>query len=131
MNCDVGDDRIQHALWCAITLPVFSNLKNVVVLRGANNLLLDSPKDIVRGILEIARSFETNYSCVNVIIQVSIEKVNQILKLKCYESSYTFVSHDSGWTLADGSLNADLYYSDRLQPVENKIWNWLSQYLIQ
>ena len=49
---------------------------------------------------------------------MSIKKVNQILKLKCYESSYTFVGYDSSWTLANGSLNADLYYSDRLHLVE-------------
>ena len=87
--------------------------------------------DIADGILEIARSFKTNYSCVNVIIcgilprddswsvnRVSIKKVNLILKLKCYESSYTFVSYHSGWSLANGSLNADLYYLDRLHLVE-------------
>ena len=50
--------------------------------------------------------------------RVSIKTVNQILKIKCYESSYTFAIHDSGWTLADGSLNADLYYSNRLHLVE-------------
>ena len=49
---------------------------------------------------------------------MSIKKVNQILKLKCYESSYNFVNYDSGWTLANCSLNADLYYSDRLHLVE-------------
>ena len=48
----------------------------------------------------------------------SIKKVNQILKLKHDESSYTFVSYNSGWTLANGSLNANLYYSDRLHIVE-------------
>ena len=55
-------------LWRALNLPVSLNLKNIVVLYGTNNLLLDSPKDITDGILEIARSFETNYSWVNVII---------------------------------------------------------------
>ena len=44
LNCDVGGDKIQHVLWHALNLPVFSNLKNVVVLCGTNNLLLDSPK---------------------------------------------------------------------------------------
>ena len=122
MNCGVGGDRIQHVLWRALNLPAFSNLNNVVVLCGTNNLLLDSPKGIADGILEIARSFKTNYSCVNVIIcgilprddtwsvsWVSIKKINQILKRKCYESSHTFVSYDSGWTFTNGSLNADLY----------------------
>ena len=108
LNCGVGGDKIQHILWRALNLPVSLNLKNVVVLCGTNDLLLDSPKDIADGILEIARSFEINYSCVNVIIcgilprdnswsvnRVSIKKVNQIQKLKCYKSSYTFRSYDS------------------------------------
>ena len=99
-----GGDGIQHALWRALKLPASQNQKNVVVLCGTKTLLLDSPKDIADGILEIARLFEINYSRVNVIIcgilprddswsvnQVSIKKVNQILKLKCCESSYTFV----------------------------------------
>ena len=104
LNCGVGGDRIQHVLWRALNLPVFSNLKNVVVLCGTNNLLLDSPKDVADGILEISRSLKTNYSYVNVIIcvilalddnwsvnRVSIKNVNQILRFKCYESSYTLL----------------------------------------
>ena len=84
--------------------------------------------------IETARSFEINYSCGNVTIYgilphddswfvnpVSIKKVNQILKLKSCASSYAFVSQDSDWNLADGSLNADFYYSDRLHLVEKGI----------
>ena len=59
LNCGIGGDRIQHVLWCAVNLPVFSNLKNIV-LCGTNNLLLDSPEDIADGILEIAKSFKSN-----------------------------------------------------------------------
>ena len=66
LNCGVGGGRIQYVLWRALNLPVSLNLKNVVVLSGTNNLLLDSPKDIADGFLEIARSFETNYSCISV-----------------------------------------------------------------
>ena len=108
LNCGLGGNGIQHVLWRALNLPVFSNLKKVV-LCGTNNLLPDLPKNIADGILEIARSFKTNYSCVNVIIcviqprdnswsvnRVSIKDVNQIFKFRCYESSYTFVSYDSG-----------------------------------
>ena len=81
-------------------------------------------EDIFDGILEIARLFKTNYSCVNVLIcgilprddswsvnRASIKEENQILKLKCSES--VCFCYDSGWTLANGSLNTDLYYSDR------------------
>ena len=132
LNCGIVDNRIQHVLWRALNLPVFSNLKNTAaVLCGTNNLLLDSHKDIVDGILEITTSFKINYSCVNVTIfgilplddswsvsRVSIKKVNQILKLKCCESSYIFVSYNNGWNLAYGSLNADLHYSDGLHIVD-------------
>ena len=133
LNCGVGGGRIQHALWCALKLVAFSNSKNIVALCGTNNLLLDSPKDIVNGVLKIARSFIINYSCANAIIcailarngswsvnRVSIKKTNQTVKLECHKSSYTFVSYDSGWTPAHGSFNADLYYSDRLHLVEKR-----------
>ena len=131
LNCSIGGDRIEHVSWRALNLPVFLRLKNIFVLCGTNNLPLDSPKDIADGILEIARSIKTNYICVNVKIcgilprddswsvnRVSIKKVNQIMKLKCYRSSYTFVGYDRAWTLANGSLNRDLYYSDRLNLVK-------------
>ena len=131
MNFGVGGNKIQHVLWCVLNLPVFSNLKNVDVLCRSSNLLLASPKDVVDGVLGIARSFKANCSCNNVIIcgilpcddswsvnWVSIKKVNQILKLKCYKSFFTFVSYSSCWTLANGSLYADLYCSDRLHLAE-------------
>ena len=119
-------------IWCfSFRWKGKSNQLNQFEPNWTNNLLLGSSKDIADDILEIARLFEMNYSCVNVIIcgilshddswsvnQVSIKKVNQILKLKCYKSSCTFVSHNRGWTLVDGSLNADLYYSGRSHLVE-------------
>lgn len=71
----------------------FSNLQNATRLCGTKNLLLDSPKVIVDGILEIARSIQTNYSYVNVVTcvilplgdswsvnRMPIREVNQILK---------------------------------------------------
>ena len=68
LNCGIGHDRIERVLWRALKFLVFLSLKNIVVLCVTNNLPLDSPEDIADGILEIARSFKTNYSCVNIII---------------------------------------------------------------
>ena len=118
LHHDIGGYRNQHVLCHALNLPVFSNLKNVV-LCGINNLLLDLPEDFAEGILEIAWPFETNYSYINVLIcgimpcdyswsvnWVSIKEVNHFcqLRLIC-------------WVLLNGSQNADLYYSDRLHLV--------------
>ena len=82
-NCGVGGGRIQNILWRALNLPVSLNLKNVVVLCGTNNLLLDASKDIADGILEIARSFEINYSCVNVIICGILSRDDSYLYIGC------------------------------------------------
>ena len=81
----------------------------------------------------IAGSSKAKYSYIDVVIcgimprdnswivnWVSIKDVNQILKLKCYKSSYNFVSYNSGWTFANDSLNEDLYYSERLHLVEKE-----------
>ena len=57
LNCGIGDDRIQQVLQCALNLPVPSELRNIFVLCGTNNLPLDSPEDVVNGILEISRLF--------------------------------------------------------------------------
>ena len=51
-----------------ITFLFFLNLKNVVALCGPNNLLLDSPEDIVDGILEIARSFKKTITILLVLL---------------------------------------------------------------
>ena len=40
LNCGIGGDRIEYVLWRALNLPVFSSLKNIVVLCGTNNLPL-------------------------------------------------------------------------------------------
>ena len=78
----------EFQLWCrrrqnSKYFPVSSNLKNVVVLCGTNNLLLDASKDIADGILEIARSFEINYSCVNVIICGILSRDDSYLYIGC------------------------------------------------
>ena len=40
------------------------------------------------------------------------------MKLKCYELFYISLTYDSGWTLSNGFLHVDLYFSDRLHLVE-------------
>ena len=128
MGCGIVGHRIQHVSWRALNLPVFSNFKNVIILCGTNNLLLDSSKDIADDILEIARSFKTHYSYVNVVIwgilphddsrcvnRVPIKEVKKMLWMILH-----FISYGSGWTLANGPLNADLYYSNRLHLLEKE-----------
>lgn len=70
--------RIQHVLLGALYLTLPPNLKNVVVLFGGNNLQLDSLKHVTYDILEIARSFQTNYSSVNIVICGILPRENSL-----------------------------------------------------
>ena len=46
-----------------------------------------------------------------------IKEVNEILKAKCSKSFFTYVEYDSHWTVANGSLNPDLFFSDSVHLV--------------
>ena len=74
-------DQQNSTCFIGCTLPYLTlppNLKNVVVLCGGNNLQLDSLKDITYDILEIARSFQTNYSSVNIVICGILPRENSL-----------------------------------------------------
>ena len=79
--------------------------KNVVILCGTNNLFQDSPEDIAGGIVEIAQTFQSSYSSINIAIggilprdaswsinRVLIKEVNQILKAKCSKSFFIYTA---------------------------------------
>ena len=52
------------------------------------------------------------------IAPVLIKEVNKILKVKCSEWFFTYISHDSCWAVANGFLNPDLFYSDNVHLLE-------------
>ena len=117
--------------WRAQNLPVISSLKNVVILCGTNNLFQDSPEDIPDGVVEITETFQSKYSSINIPIggilphdaswsvnRVFIKEVNEILKEECSKFFFICVSYDSFWTVANGSLNPDLFFLDNVHLVE-------------
>ena len=131
LNCGIGGDRFQNVLWRAQNLPVISSLKNLVILCGTNNLFQDSPEDIADGVIEIAETFQSKYNSVNIAIggilprdasssinPVLIKEVNEILKEKCSRLFFIYISYDSCWTVANGSLNPDLFFLSNVHLVE-------------
>ena len=91
----------------------------------------DSPEDIADGIIEILQTFQSKYNSINIAIGgilphdaswsfnwVLIKEVNEILKAKYSKSFFTYISYDSCWTVANGSLNPDLFFLDNLHLVE-------------
>ena len=131
LNCGIGGNRVQNFLWRAQNLPVISSLKNVVILCGTNNLFQDSPEDIADGVIEIAETFQSKYNSINIVIGgilprdaswsinlVLIKEVNEILKEKCSRLFFIYISYDIFWTVANGSLNPDLFFLDNVHLVQ-------------
>ena len=102
LNYGIGGDRIQNVLE---NFPVISSLKNVVILCGTNNLFTDSPKDIADDIIEIAQTFQSKYSSINIdiggilprdaswSINRELKEVNEILKAKCCKSFFIYIAN--------------------------------------
>ena len=53
LNWGIGDYKFPNVWWRADNLLTLKNIKNIVILRGTNNLRLDVPEDIADGIMEI------------------------------------------------------------------------------
>ena len=131
LNCGIGGDKVQNVLGRAHNLPAVKSVRNFVILCGTNNLHLDAPEDIADGIIEIGSTFKRLYTNVNVFIygtlprdnywsinRVYIKDVNETLKLKCVQFSFSYIGQDTDWALENGSLNPELFYSDKIHLVE-------------
>ena len=68
LNCGIGDDRAQNIFWWSQNLPLISDLKIVVVLCEANNLLQDPPEEIAESITKILQTFQFSYNSINIAI---------------------------------------------------------------
>ena len=102
-----------------------------MILCATNNLFQDSPEDITDGIIEIVQTFRSKCNSINIAIGsilfydanwsinwVLIKEVNEILKAKCSKSLFTYISYESCWTVANGSLNPDIFFLDNVHLVE-------------
>ena len=131
MNLGIGGDRVENVLWRAISLPLPSSVRNIVVQCGTNNISTDSPRDIPDCMVDVGTIFQRNSNAVNIIMcglilrdecwlvnRLLINKVNDILKNECRKNGFVFIVQDHGWTLPNGSLDCSLFYKDSLPLVE-------------
>ena len=58
LSSGIGGDKVQNVLRQAQNSPIYSSLKNAVILCGSNNLHQDFTEDIVNGIIAIRHCFE-------------------------------------------------------------------------
>ena len=68
MNLGIRGDRVQNVLWRAISLPLPSSVRNIVVKCGTNNISTDSPHGIADRIVDVGTIFRRKSNMVNIII---------------------------------------------------------------
>ena len=130
VNLGIGGDRVEKVLWRAISLPLLSSVRNIVVQCGTNNVSTDSPRNTADCIVDEGTIFWRKSNTVNIICGLIprdecwsvnillINKVNDILKYECHKNSFVFIVQDHGWTLSNGSLDCSLFCKDSLHFVE-------------
>ena len=99
---------------------------------GTNNIQHNSVEDIVDGILEIALSLRRKYHPITIFVSSLLPRynnwsinrlyINEINHYLCYKSKsngVNFINH-TDWTLQDGSLKPNLFYTDKLHLIEER-----------
>ncbi|XP_065674481.1 platelet-activating factor acetylhydrolase IB subunit alpha1 [Hydra vulgaris] len=134
LNFGIGGDRTQHVLWRAENLTLSQAIKYIVIHCGTNNLDHDNSQDIANGIISIGLVFQEFNPNIKIIVtgllprdsfsssfrREKILQTNKRLKKLCKNklNNFFYMKQDVDWTLEDGDLNVELYYSDCLHLVE-------------
>ena len=111
-------------------LPSSPHLQNYVIICGTNNIQHNSVEDIVDGIVEIALSLRHKYHPIAIFVcgllphdnnwSISRVHINEINNYLCYKSKsngVNFINH-TDWTLQDGSLKPNLFYTNKLHLIK-------------
>ena len=108
INLGIRGDRVENVLWRAISLPLPSSVRNIVVQCGTNNISTDSLCVIADSIVDVGTFLPRKSNMVNIIIcglilrdecwlvkRLLINKVNDILKYECHKNGFCFYSSRS------------------------------------
>ena len=100
-----------------------------------NNIQDNSVEDIVHEIVEIALSLRRKYHPIAIFVcgllprdnnwSINGVYINEINNYLCYQSKsigVNFISY-TDWTLQDGSLEPNLFYTDKLHLIEEGTLN--------
>ena len=91
INLGIRGACVENVLWRAISLPLPSSVRNIVVQCGTNNISTDSRRDIADRIVDAGTIFRRKSNTVNIIKcgnRLLINKVNDILKYECHKNGF-------------------------------------------
>ena len=128
LNCEIRGDQMQHVLWRMKNIVLPYTVKHSVVHCGTNNIDRNSPQEIANGVISCGLALQENNHTLKIVItgllprdfentsrRNKIIETNKFLERYCREfSNFTYMKQDDDWTLQNGLLKEDLYYSDHL-----------------
>jgi len=134
-NLGIKGDKTQNVLWRIQNMYWPSTVSSVFILCGTNNINVDTPEDIARGILLCGNSVR-NYSTESVINilpllprgrgnsleRYKIVAVNKILEMEWKSNKLFFLDiSKKEWMYDNNELNLSLYHTDCLHFSEKGI----------
>ena len=151
INLGIGGDKTENVLWRVKNLSYPTSVEFVVLQVGTNNTVKDDPKNIVHGILAIAKFFLENKADLKIIVcgllprglhpgtkhRNAVDQVNNILEHSISNLNQRRISYlkpDQDWIMEDGVLSTNYYYIDHLHLSEegdvkfaNSIYNEIAR----
>ena len=129
-NYGIRGDCIQHVLW-RIKFGLLPLAGLVLIHAGTNNLKKCEALEIAEGIVKIATAIKDRMPNVkimntgllprngrNSLFRKEADSVNNHIENCLKDQPILFLKPGEHWTLPNGHLNPDLYYSDQLHLIE-------------
>ena len=97
-----------------------SNLKNVIILCGTNNVCTGFPYDIAQCLIDIGVCFRDRSSKITIFIsRDECYSVNRMLIKEINTlHSFNFIEQEQGWTDNNDTLDPSLFYHDKLHLIQ-------------
>ena len=129
VNCGIGGDRTQHALWQADNIYLPDSVYVAVIHCGTNNMDCNvyQPYDIAFSVISCGSRLRERNPLLKVVVagilprdpiaskrRSKIQQTNEILKQLCWKEGFVFIGQDSHWLTNSGNIHQSLYWKDGL-----------------
>ena len=129
VNCGIGGDCTQHALWRVDHMYLPASGSVVVIHCGSNNMDFNvyKPIDIAQSVVSIGSKLRERNPHLKVIVagilprdpgiskrRLKTQQTNEILEKLCWEEDFLYIGKDGHWVADSGKLKQSLYYKDNL-----------------
>ena len=132
LNCGIGGDKVENALWRAENLTLPSGIEYAVIIYGTNNIDYNEASSIANGLKCVALTLVSKSvqqviifgilprDFVNTIRRDKIKEVNKLLKKEYFKLTFRvfYMEPDSDWVTNKNLLNMKYFYRDHVHLIE-------------